>query len=499
MKKPLLALGLLACCNVAFAQHSLVQDIYIGPNSSAPSWLTEFNGKLIFAADDGTNGRELWMLDSSGTSLVFNINPGANNSIPYGAYKTMAMVDSMLYFPADDGTNGTELYKWDGSGQPGLAAEIRPGNGGSGINELIVMDGKIYFSANDGTSGYELWEYDPATNTAQRLSDIYTGIGSANPSNFTIYDGKLYFTAIAPSTGEELYMYDPATNNTSLAVDIYSGAAYSNPSSLMVINNKLYFNAYSSSNGREIYSFDGKNAVRVTDMNTGSASGVPSSVDGDNMMIMFDGNIYFSGNNGISNYQLFKYNPSNGSASLVYNIHPIGQSNPGSFIEYAWKLYFVATDAAHGRELWSYDGKNAPMMVADIYSGTNSSNPANLMIHDSTLYFTAMDSATGMELYRLYDSAVTVQNVRFEADVKVYPNPANSVVYLDMNLKNSEKLAIRMADASGRMVYYSEMKQYHAGNNKVAIPMDNLPAGVYFYNIISGDGAGFMAGRVLKQ
>ncbi len=36
-------------------------------SSSTPDWLTEFNGKLYFVADDGVHGREIWMSDGTGS------------------------------------------------------------------------------------------------------------------------------------------------------------------------------------------------------------------------------------------------------------------------------------------------------------------------------------------------------------------------------------------------------------------------------------------------
>jgi hypothetical protein len=41
----------------------MVKDIYPGssPNDSSPDSLTNSNGLLLFSADDGVHGRELWI------------------------------------------------------------------------------------------------------------------------------------------------------------------------------------------------------------------------------------------------------------------------------------------------------------------------------------------------------------------------------------------------------------------------------------------------------
>jgi len=52
---------------------------FAGPKDTAsPDWLTDINGTLFFAADDGTTGIELWRSDGTpeGTKLVKDIYPG---------------------------------------------------------------------------------------------------------------------------------------------------------------------------------------------------------------------------------------------------------------------------------------------------------------------------------------------------------------------------------------------------------------------------------------
>lgn len=498
MKKILLCLTIALGSTVASAQPGMVRDINPGTPSSNPSWFTEYNGMLMFAANDGTNGSELWMLDSAGTSLVYNINPGSLGSISYSTTAKMVVIDNMLYFVASDGTNGSELYKWSGSGQPSIVKDIRTGAAGSNITELALMNGRLFFGAFGDNGGNELWVYDPVSDNAQQLADIYSGSGSSNPNNFAVFKGKLYFAAYAPGIGYELYMYDPSNNSTSLASDLYNGSGSSYPGDFMIWNDKLYFTAMTPQYGREIYVMENTTPVRITDVNQGGSTGVLSSSGGATMTV-WNGMIYFTGNDGSSDYQLFKYDPSNGTTSLVYKINPLSNSYPYGYTHYANKMYFVATDGQHGNELWMYDGTNAPAMVADIWMGSNNSQPYNLMVYNETLYFSAMDSATGRELYKIYDSAVGIQNVRFEADIKVYPNPTTSLTYIDIDLKNSEQLAIRMVDAAGRVVYQNDMKQYQAGSNKIAISMEHLTPGVYYYNVIGGDSAGYFAGRILKQ
>ena len=84
----------------------------------------------------------------------------------------MTVYDGDLYFIANNVAHGSnnELWKWDGAAVS-QAAEIRPGDEGSGINSITVHDGKLYFSADGGSgAGNELWRYDVATDTAALVS-----------------------------------------------------------------------------------------------------------------------------------------------------------------------------------------------------------------------------------------------------------------------------------------------------------------------------------------
>jgi ELWxxDGT repeat protein len=71
----------------------------------------DYDGLLLFAADDGSYGYEMWQSDGTerGTILLRDINPGAASSFP----ANFARVNP-LFFLADDG-HGYKLWKSDGT------------------------------------------------------------------------------------------------------------------------------------------------------------------------------------------------------------------------------------------------------------------------------------------------------------------------------------------------------------------------------------------------
>jgi len=95
-----------------------------GPCSSSasdPSNVVVLGNTYYFVADDGTNGSELWKSDgtSSGTVIVKNTNAGTSctrfgTTGPCSSTtNNLTVVSNALYFAADDGSNGLELWVSD--------------------------------------------------------------------------------------------------------------------------------------------------------------------------------------------------------------------------------------------------------------------------------------------------------------------------------------------------------------------------------------------------
>jgi len=502
MKIRLLSTILLSGSLFASAQTKMVADINPTGDSN-PMWLTGFGNRVIFFADNGVNGGELMAYAPSDTAakLIYDLNPGAAGSVSWYNNRKMAIGGGKLYFPADNGNTGAELFVWGGvdSVAPVLAAEINPSFGGSDISELYVMGDRLYFGAYNTANGNELWSYNLTDGYLQRLTDLIAGNGSSFPANLTAYKDKLYFTASNGTTGYELYAYTPSSNSTTLVADIYTGGFSSSPQGLTVINNKLYFSAYTATFGRELYSFDGTNLMRHTNIDNGSGDGVTQINNGDLQLVSYKNKIYFAGNDGLSGNQLWQFNPANGVASKVYDINPTGSSNPQNFAFYAGKIFFSADDGTNGDELWSYDGVSTPKLVADI-EANQGSFPANLQRIGTSMYFSAYTLDKGTELYQLKDSAaLNIQNTRFDATVKVFPNPTTNTATIQVSSNNAMQLAYVVTDITGKTIARGDVKSYTAGVNNISVDLSNAAAGVYLYRLTDATGAMMAAGNIQKQ
>jgi ELWxxDGT repeat protein len=117
------------------------------------------NGSVLFSAEDGVHGRELWRTDGTagGTTLIKDISPGAGSSFP----TSLVALGGKFYFAARDGVHGVELWQSDGSDAgTTLVADIAPGARSSSPSGLVAMGSSLYFVANDGSTGVELWKLD---------------------------------------------------------------------------------------------------------------------------------------------------------------------------------------------------------------------------------------------------------------------------------------------------------------------------------------------------
>ena len=87
-----------------------VADILPGPASGNPQELFDAGGTLLFYADDGSHGNELWKSNGGplggGTEMI-EIAAGSDPSTPDG----FTDVGGTILFEANDGINGGELWK----------------------------------------------------------------------------------------------------------------------------------------------------------------------------------------------------------------------------------------------------------------------------------------------------------------------------------------------------------------------------------------------------
>ena len=386
-------------------------------NGSDPDNFILFNDKLYFSADNLVNGRELWVTDgtTAGTQLLKNINPKNNSFSASSDPSGFKLFNNKIYFIANDGINGRELWVTDGTTAgtqllkdiDGIFTDSIPGS----FDEFAEFKGKLYFVADDRDTGEELWVTDGTTAGTQLLKDINRGSSGSNIYDFTFteFNGKLYFTASGTFDNPELWVTDGTTAGTQLLKDINPNFEGSSPVGFTELNDKLYFFADDGVNGEELWVTDGTTAGTqlLKDINPGSDGSIYSLA-----FSKFNNKLYFVANNGSTGNELWVTDGTEAGTQLLKDINS-GRRDSKPFIfasvEFNGKLYFRADDGVHGVELWATDGTTAgTQLVADINPGNLSSYALGFTEFNNELFFSADDGVNGSELWKLIPTSIPI-------------------------------------------------------------------------------------------
>jgi ELWxxDGT repeat protein len=284
--------------------------------SSDPGPGVEIRGRLIFAAEDGRNGRELWISDGTraGTRLLRDIRPG---KAPW---------------EGDQCDNRTEK---------GLS---------SSPDEFLVFRGGALFAADDGTAGRELWWTDGTEAGTRRVKDLLPGAEGSNPHDLTFFHGKVYFFARRGTAGEALWRTD-GTRAGTVPVDALTLAGTPSwPRDLTLVGERMFFSAYNERIGAELWTSRGTAATTalVTDLRRGTPSSSPQALTAVGDILLFAAD---DGEHGLEPWR------SDGTAEGTRRVADINPgrdaSSPGPYSRVDDLLLTGADDGEHGRELWA--------------------------------------------------------------------------------------------------------------------------------------------------
>lgn len=231
-------------------------DIAPGSTGSRPSRLTDFNGKLYFAAQ----GKILTVNPQNDSLSQFQNNgSGFCNTVAGGS----------LYFVGA----GDALYSFSGSGAPLQLTS-------SGTNDIrrvfrlcmAVYNNALYFGGMSASSNLaKLYRYDLVNGNVTTITELYYddpkgAIPDYSLVDMQVYNSALYYSASPDSAkGVELYKIDG--NVVSLVADLFPGSGSSSPSDLTIFNGNLYMSADDGVNGRELFRINGPTGIQSVHWN----------------------------------------------------------------------------------------------------------------------------------------------------------------------------------------------------------------------------------------
>jgi ELWxxDGT repeat protein len=225
---------------------------YFTPGESSPDFLVRLGGKVLFAADDGLSGRELWMSDGTeaGTRRLRDLRPGAEGSAPHD----LVELGGAVYFFASAAGTGEALWRTDGTeaGTVQVKSLARQGLPSWG-RDLTLAGSRFFFVADNEAIGSELHVSDGTLAGTRLVRQIRAGVNGSYPQAFKVVDGVLLFAADDGAHGLEPWRSDGTAAGTRPLGDLAPGQAASAPSMFTDAGSMLFFAADDGVHGRELW------------------------------------------------------------------------------------------------------------------------------------------------------------------------------------------------------------------------------------------------------
>jgi ELWxxDGT repeat protein len=343
------------------------------------------NGRVYFYADQGSfDDVEIFKSDGTlaGTVAVTELSTPEQRRMDSfcfdDGFTQLATVGDKLMFVADTGSSGLELFALDASDNAALVLDIRSGSNGGQVRDLRTLRDRpglpevAVFRADDGIFGSEPWVTGGTAQTTQRLLDINPGPGTSEPREFVAAGPRMFFTAFSPSSGRELYVTDGTPAGTRLVIDLFAGSgsglsAQQQQRPYLFANGRLYFSGTSSSRPNcVLFETDGTAAgtrCAYDDSTTTLRSIARDPVATANGALVFSAYRSAPVNDGeelrvLFNRQLLNF----GGADLAPG--PAG-SRPSDLLAVGDDVYFRADDGVLGAELYRLQLDDLNRVFAD--------------------------------------------------------------------------------------------------------------------------------------
>lgn len=391
-----------AAAPVPYALH----DVRPGPGDSrvgvGPASVAVLGRAVLFAADDGVRGLELWRADGSdgGTSLVMDVNPGPAGSAPS---EMITLANAVLFRVVIDG----EVALWRSDGTPAGTMEVRRFgrlDEGREVVPLISNGLRALMVANGDDGGLEPWASDGTFAGTVRLGDIRPGPEGSHPGprrDVAAVGGAFYFTAVDETSARGLWRTDATIAGTKRVAPAVLGAT---PSRLVGVAAHLQFRM-DVGDDVELWTSNGTTSGTVRVRTFGSTVG-GALLDG---LSNADDELVFVAREAGGASQVWRSDGTpGGTRALASTTWPDGAASAFAASELAGRLLYTRHDGPSGAALWSSDGE--PLLTA-----LAPSEPVELSHVGDRVYVSASDEG-GPALWRTDGTvAGTVLLQRFAA------------------------------------------------------------------------------------
>lgn len=137
----------------------------------------------------------------------------------------------------------------------------------------------------------------------------------------------------------------------------------------------------------------------------------------------------------------------------------------------------------------SLDGAAITVIASGFLDPTMNSNGAGFGLYVAL--------ASGGALVELPVATGIIEENSGVNNLTAYPNPATSLMTLDLELEQNTTATVQVMDLMGSIVMNQEAGLLNAGNNRIELDINTLPAGTYLYRVTTD--SGMAAGKFVKM
>ncbi|MDW3209058.1 MAG: DUF5018 domain-containing protein [Reichenbachiella sp.] len=473
---------------------NLATDVNGGHGS--PSDFTSYDGDLYFTSYSDDYGRELFVYNGESVSPI-DIYTGTESSHA----TNLTVFDGKLVFRANNGSNGTEMYTYTVGDSDPVLIDINSGAENSNARYFTEHRGDLYFGATDGINGYELWKYD-GTNVSIVENKI-EGEDGLGISSIHSFGGMMYLTCYVNSN-YELYRSNGTEVEFVDDIYLYDDEEYGPP---LVFGDHFYFNGASIAyGGEELWRI--RKTSEETDLLTFSIADQSgeSTINTTNHTVTVE--MPFGTNLSslspiltVSDYA--EVTPSSGvsqdfsDGAVSYTI----TAEYGNMQD--WQVTVVAGEASTETDILSFEmeeQKSEANIDADSHTvsiellldtDVSNLNPSITLSEGATISPTGAQDFSSPVTYTVtaqdgstaqtWEVSVTAEQSQVTAvntlkyKVSVHPNPASEWLFIEGNF--SQEANIRLVDLGGK-----EWRKRPISNNQI-LNLIGLHPGMYFLTI----------------
>lgn len=411
----------------------LVKDINPGSDGSGLYHMLDFNGVFYFSSKNSTNGNnKLWTSDGTeeGTVMVGNIPTTA-----WGDVRKMTYAGDIFYFRYDG-----DLWKSDGTDVGTVMVKDIDSINGRWLEELTYVNGVLYFNLYTDGHGEELWKSDGTSTGTVMVKEIHPSYG-ANPRNLTNVNNVLFFTVQKydgnTNKGQELWKSDGTEEGTVRIKDIYKGSGSMYMRNFVNLNGILYFQASNDTDGYALWRSDGteESTYMVKDINPDTQINGGGSYEYIQNLTNVNGVLYFSGEDNVHGFELWKSDTTDIGTKMVKNINITNwgmfyyQDNI-KFVKNGSLYYFVDNNG----KLWKSDTTEEGTRLVSLSLENNVSQYHNLISIKNEIYFNVYTPLYIPELWKTDGTETGTVKVSSSASLTI---DMNTSVYFTLNVENN--------------------------------------------------------------